>query len=124
MRSVLLRAFSFVVMTTNYTTREDFPSPYSAGRELLRGTSNWKSRGAVAGLCGGLIAPIVAGLLTVISWFIDPVWHGFALHTAGTYLFVVTLPLLVLGAHCLDLLDKENKPAQASQRDAAAGEKD
>ena len=98
----------------NYQFREGFPSPYSDGRELLRGPSNWKSRGAVAGLSGGLIAPVFAGLLTAISWFIDPVWHGFALHTAGTSLFVVAIPLLVLGAHCLDLLDKENKPARAS----------
>ena len=103
---------SIVAMNTNYTLREDFPSPYSAGRELLRGPSSWKSRGAIAGLSGGLIAPIFAVLLTVISWFTDPMWHGLALHTAGTSLFVATLPLLVLGAHCLDLLDKENNLAQ------------
>lgn len=111
-------------MVTTYILSEDFSTPDSAMRELLHGRSNWKSRGAVIGICGGLIAPIFAAVLTLISWFTDPVWHGFSVHVAATALFVVAFPLLIFGAHCLDLLDKDKKLAQASRRvSATAGEK-
>lgn len=67
----------------------------------------WRNYVALLGLAGGLLAPIVGSLLTIISWFADPAWHGFSLHYVATALFVVALPLLLLGAHCLDLLDKD-----------------
>lgn len=69
--------------------------------------STWKGRCAVLGLGGGLLAPIAGSILTIISWFADPAWHGFSLHFVATALFIVTLPLLLLGAHCLDLLDQQ-----------------
>ena len=72
--------------------------------------STWTSRAAAFGLLGGLLAPVVGSVVTVISWFADPAWHGLSLHIVGTYLFVITFPLLLLGAHCLDLLDKR-KPS-------------
>ena len=68
---------------------------------------SWKSSVAALGLCTGFIAAILGSIVTVISWFRDPVWHHVALHQAGTTLFVLTLPLLLLGAHCLDLIDKD-----------------
>jgi hypothetical protein len=79
--------------------------------------STWKSRGVVFGLIGGLMAPILGSMLTVISWFSNPAWHGLSLHAAATSLFVVALPLLILGAHCLDLLDKEKDHVLGSSRD-------
>ena len=81
--------------------------------ELISGTWNWKNGAAAFGLAAGFIAPILGSIVTVISWFRDPVWHHVALHQAGTTLFVLTLPLLILGAHCLDLLDKDKKQAIA-----------
>jgi hypothetical protein len=71
--------------------------------------ATWKSIGAVFGLIAGLAAPILGSFFTVITWFADPAWHGLYLHSAATWLFVVTLPLLLVGAHCLDLLDKEKR---------------
>lgn len=103
-------------MVNTYTLQEDFPTPHSAIRKSLRGSWNWKSCGAVFGLCSGLIFPILALILTVISWFSDPAWHGFFLHTAATSLFVVAFPLLIFGAHCLDLLDSQNERASAHLR--------
>lgn len=55
------------------------------------------------------MAPIIGSVLTAISWFVDPMWHGFSLHAAATALFVLTFPLLLLGAHCLDLMEKEKE---------------
>ena len=111
-------------MVTTYTLQEDFPAPHSAIKQLLHETWNWKSSVAVIGLCGGFIAPVFGAVVTVISWFIDPAWHGLFLHQAATSLFILAIPLLILGAHCLDLLDKEQKLAQASERgETLAGEK-
>ena len=69
--------------------------------------SPWKVLGTVFGLGGGLMAPIIGCVLTIVSWVADPSWHGLSLHVAATSLFVLTFPLLLLGAHCLDLLEKE-----------------
>lgn len=55
------------------------------------------------------MAPIIGSVLSVICWFADPAWHGLSLHMVATSLFVVTFPLLLLGAHCLDLLEREKK---------------
>jgi hypothetical protein len=96
-------------MATTYRLPEDFPTLHSAIKELLGGASSWKSRGALIGLSAGFSAPIIGSLVTIISWFRDPAWHGFALHQAATALFVMALPLLVFGAHCLDLLDKDKR---------------
>jgi len=71
----------------------------------------WSRRtcGVAFGLCGGLIALIFGTLVTAVSWFIDPKWHGVFLHQTSTVLFVVAMPLLIFGAHCLDLLDKDDE---------------
>ena len=74
---------------------------------LPASASPWKVIGSVFGVGGGLMAPIIASVLNIISWFADPAWHGLSLHVAATSLFVLTFPLLLLGAHCLDLLEKE-----------------
>lgn len=82
-------------------------------------TWNWKNWTAVFGLCTGFIAPILGSVVTVVSWFKDPVWHAVSLHEVGTVLFVLTLPLLIVGAHFLDLIDNDKKAKHASQRDDA-----
>lgn len=96
-------------MVTTYRLPQDFPTLHAAIKELLDGASSWKTRGAVIGLCAGFSAPVAGSIVTIVSWFRDPLWHGFALHQAGTSLFVLTLPLLVFGAHCLDLLDRDRQ---------------
>lgn len=76
---------------------------------LPESVSPWKILGSVIGLLGGLMAPIIGSVVSVISWFTDPAWHGLSLHLVATSLFFITFPLLILGAHCLDLLEKEKK---------------
>ena len=101
----MLRALSFLTMITAYK------SP--------RQPATWRTRGVVIGLSGGLIAPLLGSALTIITWFRDPAWHGLPLHTAATTLFVVTLPLLLLGAHCLDLLDKQTNAGTGDRQEDA-----
>jgi hypothetical protein len=80
-----------------------------------QGFSTWKIRGAVFGLLGGLVAPIAGTLFTIVSWFAEPVWHRLSIHLAATSLFVMTIPLLLFGAHCLDLLEKERQQDRSHQ---------
>lgn len=75
----------------------------------------WRSGGAVLGLCGGIIAPIVGSILTAIAWFIGPVWHGLFLQRDGTVMLFLTIPLLIFGAHCLDLMDRQEERARKSR---------
>lgn len=62
--------------------------------------------GALAGLFGGTLAPLCGGLLTVAGWFAtnDGVRHRLSM--AGTVLFFLTIPLLMLGAFCMDWMEK------------------
>jgi hypothetical protein len=106
-------------MVTRNILPHDFATLDSSFREIIEGTWSWKNCTAVFGLCTGFAAPILGSILTAISWFKDPSWHHVTLHQAGTTLFVLTLPLLILGAHCLDLLDKEKKFTHLSHRDDA-----
>ena len=81
----------------------------------------WRVGGAVFGLSGGIISAFVGSILTAIAWFAGPIWHGFSLHRAGTVLLFLTIPLLIFGAHCLDLMDKQNKDASNSRSNEIAG---
>ena len=76
---------------------------------LPQPVSHWKIIGSLVGVFGGLMSPILGSVVTIVSWFADPAWHGLSLHVAGTSLFVITFPLLAFGAHCLDLLEKEKR---------------
>jgi hypothetical protein len=68
----------------------------------------WRARGVVFGLCCGIISPLIGSVLTAAAWFTGPKWHGLFLQRDGTLLLFLTIPLLILGAHCLDLLEQKN----------------
>src|SRR5262245_41458761 len=70
--------------------------------------------GVIVGLCGGVIVPLIGSALTAISWFTGAIWHGWHMQRDGTILLFLTIPLLLLGAHCLDLIEQQNKHSNAS----------
>ena len=61
------------------------------------------------GLLGGIIAPLIGSALTAIAWYTGPAWHGFFVQRDGLIFLALTIPLLIFGAHCLDLIDRENE---------------
>jgi hypothetical protein len=73
---------------------------------------NYQSIGACAGLAGGVIAALSGSLLTAITWFTGTGAGSSYLHTLGTMLLFLTIPLLILGAHCLDLAEKQAEKAR------------
>jgi hypothetical protein len=74
---------------------------------------NRSTCGAVFGLVGGILAPILGSVFTAVGWISGPTWHGFAIQRIGTVLLFLTIPLLLFGAHCLDLSDRDAKRAKS-----------
>src|SRR5438128_11428907 len=71
---------------------------------------DWRSIGAAAGLSGGIIAALLGSVLTALSWFSG---EGARLEKIlGTVLLVLTIPLLIIGAQCLAMLDKKKDRAR------------
>ena len=73
-----------------------------------RNRGSWQSVAAAVSLFGGLLA-IVLGALdwAFVGLFGTASALGSFLDAAGTVLLVLPLPLMALGAFCLDLLEKK-----------------
>ena len=76
-------------------------------------TWDWSSLGAIAGLAGGLVAVLFGSVLTAISWLTGTGSH---VQTLGTVLLFLTIPLLVFGAQCLDLIERKKERAKEARR--------
>ena len=66
--------------------------------------------GAVVGLLGGLAASLGGSLLIAASWIVRQGAVQSWLSTSGTVLLYLTIPLLLLGAFCLDWLETKRLP--------------
>ena len=78
-------------------------------------TWTWQTLCAVSGLAGGFVCLILGGLCTALGWFNRPSMSTSFLSRLGTILLAMTIPLLALGAHYLDLTDRAEK-AEKKQR--------
>lgn len=74
----------------------------------------WQAIGAVCGLVIGLVAFIFGSVFTVIGWIASPGTIGLFLGEYGVVMFLIGVPLLIIGAHCLDLLEGKDKPVSIS----------
>lgn len=78
-------------------------------RLVLKNGWTPESVAAAVGLFGGLLAIVLGGLdWAAFALFAPGGLVGSILDVAGTVLFVLPLPLLALGAYCLDLLEKKS----------------
>jgi hypothetical protein len=73
----------------------------------------------MVGLGGGVTAGLSGALLTVAGWLSvnDGARHW--LSTAGSTLLLLTIPLIVLGAFCLDWLEKDQHSDRSIREGAA-----
>ncbi len=92
---------------------------------LLMGRNRgaWQASAAAVGLFGGLLAIVLGALDWAFVGLCAPAGAlGSFLDAAGTILLILPLPLLALGASCLDLLEKMScqavAPGQAPWRTA------
>ena len=83
--------------------------------ELRRHGWNVKTGSAALGLCGGITTAVLGAIVTAVAWFTGPEWHGHFLQRDGTILLFLTIPLLVFGAHCLDLLDRQSDSRKTTE---------
>jgi hypothetical protein len=67
----------------------------------------WQSIGAVVGLLGGVLSPALGTLFIAITWFIKSEPTFSTLNVLSIVSFVLTIPLLAFGGHCLDLLERK-----------------
>lgn len=68
-------------------------------------------------LLAGLLAPLLAGLLTVSEWILGaaaPPW----IHVAGMALWIVAIPLIVFAGFCLDWAE-QGQEKEAGDREGA-----
>jgi hypothetical protein len=109
LRAFLLRAAGGWVMASAYALNKTELTPRSIITELRCHGWTWKTCSAAFGFCGGVGAGVLGSILAAVAWFTGAVWHGHSLQRFSTILLFLTIPLLVLGAHCLDLLDAERE---------------
>jgi hypothetical protein len=80
----------------------------------------WQAAGAVSGLGGGILAAAAGSLLSAVGWMLGNETSGLSPHAVGSILLLSTIPLLILGAHCLDLLDGRVERNQQAEPDGAS----
>jgi hypothetical protein len=67
----------------------------------------WQSIGAGMALGGGLLSPITGAVLNLLVSYTRLGYERPALSQVSTACYVITIPLLLLGAHFLDLLEQK-----------------
>ncbi len=78
---------------------------------------DWPSLGAIFGLSGGVIAALIGSVLVAGTWITSAKEFLSYERMMGTLLLFLTIPLLVLGAHCLDLMERRKQRARNSRFD-------
>ena len=73
------------------------------GARVKENLWSWPIVGGLCGLAGGIVCSLLGGILIAGSWLMSAGNSYLYIHHAGTALLLLTMPLLILGAHCLDL---------------------
>lgn len=66
---------------------------------------SWEA-GAVCCFGGGMLAALIGGVLTAMTWFLGGQLHPW-LRGTGTALMIATIPLLIFSGYCLDWSERE-----------------
>ncbi len=106
-------------MTTSYASleRETEIDLYQEVERLIKKNKRaWQAVLAVLGLAGGLIAPILGATADVVTWFVHSQSVNSYLHAASIVFCALTMPLLILGAFCLDALKAKTAKRPAPSR--------
>jgi hypothetical protein len=88
--------------------------PLKPAAKSAKSSWTWHAAVAAAGFAGGFLSAAVGAALTVASWLVGSEGAGAGLQRVATVLFFLTIPLLILGAHCLDLA--EERAAKSARR--------
>ena len=93
---------------SDWQENERWEEVYSRGYLLIRKSGwRWQSIGAALGLACGMLAIVCGALLMAITRVVDLHQSRGILNEVELALFLLFIPLLLLGTHCLDLLEKK-----------------
>jgi hypothetical protein len=70
---------------------------------------SWMLNSGLISLFGGALAPMFGSLLTAMSWLVGNNSFGYSLHRLGSIFLILTCPLLIIAAICLDVYEKGGK---------------
>jgi hypothetical protein len=76
-------------------------------RGVKPNAARWEPVAAFACFAGSILS-LALGFALTTNWLLNAVRHPY-LHSAGITLLIIGIPILILGGHCLDLMDKKNK---------------
>ena len=82
--------------------------------KIVRSHSPWQAFAALACFVTAVMASVAGSLLTA-EWILNAQLHPW-LHTIGLILLVLALPILILGGHCLDLMELREKAGRKDVR--------
>jgi hypothetical protein len=119
-------------MKHGYQLQEDLDCDfdiYERLRRLIEASPwAWQSIGAMSGLVGGVLTPVIGTLLIAVTWFFHSEGIVSSLNGLSIAAFVLTIPLLTFGAHCLDLLERKTArlsvPAEQPSEELASASPD
>lgn len=107
-------------MKTNYQTQDQRGNIYQQIYELIeKQPGTWQSVGALTGLFGAVLCPLLGVLLGTVTWFVVSPRAISVLHVVSVAAFALTVPLLASGAHCLDLIEKKIRHRSSSNQRAS-----
>ncbi len=75
----------------------------------------WQSVAALFGFGSAILSFIVGILLPIAAFWLIPDGSDSTLKGISSVFLILILPLLALGAHCLDLLEKKSKDFPATE---------
>ena len=76
-------------------------------RRVKRNQAKWEPLAAFACFVSSILS-LTLGFAFTTNWLLNAVSHPY-LHIAGITLLIIGIPILILGGHFLDLMDKKNK---------------
>jgi hypothetical protein len=69
--------------------------------------ATWEPVAAFACFAGSILS-LALGFAFTTNWLLNAVRHP-VLHAVGITLLIIGIPILILGGHCLDLIDRKNE---------------
>lgn len=87
---------------------------------IMKNPWAWQSVCAVLGLAGGVVAPFLGAASDMMTWFAKSAIVNSYLHVLSIVFCALTIPLIALGACCLDMLEAKTarlSPAAPLPRD-------
>lgn len=70
-------------------------------------SATWEAAAAFACFVGSILS-LALGFVFTTNWILNEARHPF-LHGVGITLLILGIPILILGGHCLDLVEKKRK---------------